>query len=83
MQVAIPPAFESFAREQIAAGHVGSEEEAVARVLRDYLDEVRVLRELVDPAIAAADRGDTADGETFMQELLAETKAMVGSTERS
>ena len=76
MQVKIPNEFEVFAREQVAAGHFASEEEAVATALRDYLDEVHVLRAMLDPAIAAADRGDLVDGETFMKELIAEAEAM-------
>ncbi len=77
MEVAISPEFERFAREQIAAGNVASEEEAVAVALRDYLDEVQTLRALIDPELAALDRGEGVDGETFMRELLEETKAMV------
>ncbi len=79
MEVAIPPEFERFAREQVAAGNVASEEEAVAVALRDYLDEVQALRALIDPELAALDRGEGVDGETFIRELLEETKAMVAA----
>ena len=77
MLVAIPAEFESFARDQIAAGVVASEEEAVAVALRGYLDDVKALRALVDPELEAMGRDDTVDGETFMRELLDETEDMV------
>ena len=51
MNVPIPPEFERFARERVAAGAVASEEEAVAVVLRGYLDRVEELRALVDEGI--------------------------------
>lgn len=80
MMVVIPPEFESFAREQVAAGFVSSEEEAVAAVLRGYLDDVEALRALLDPELEALDRNDTIDGETFMRELLDETEGMVAAS---
>ena len=80
MMVVIPPEFESFAREQVAAGFVMSEEEAVAAVLRGYLDDVEALRALLDPELEASDRNDTIDGETFMRELLDETEGMVAAS---
>ncbi len=77
MKVAIPPEFERFAREQVAAGHVTSEEEAVATALRGYLEDLQTLQGLLTPALAAADRGELVDGEAFMSELLEETRAIV------
>ena len=79
MQVKIPNEFVVFAREQVAAGHFASEEEAVATALRDYLEEVQALRAMLDPAIAAADRGELVDGETFMEELIADAEAMAAA----
>ena len=74
------PEFVVFAREQVAAGVVASEEEAAAAALRDYLHKMETLRALVDPALAALDRGDSVDGPAFMRELLEETKGrMAGS----
>ena len=63
---AFPPEFERFARERVAAGAVASEEEAVSIVLRDYLDRVEELRDLVDPALAELERGESVDGPEFM-----------------
>ena len=78
MNVAIPLEFEVFAREQVKAGAVSSEEEAVAVALRDYLAQVEELRALIDPAIAEQDRGEGVDGATFMRELIAESRARHG-----
>ena len=76
MNVPIPPEFETFARRQVQAGAVASEEEAVAVALRRYLQDIEELQALLDPALASLDRGEGVDGETFMRELLAETKAL-------
>ena len=75
MNVRIPPDFERFARERVEAGAVASEEEAVSVVLRDYLQRLEELRQLVDPALAELDRGDSVVGPEFMADLLAATKA--------
>ena len=80
MKVVIPPEFEQFAREQVAAGRGTSEEEVVATALRDYLEDVRALQDLLGPALAAADRGDLVDGETFMSEMLEETRTIFAAT---
>jgi putative addiction module CopG family antidote len=71
MQVAIPPEFEAFAREQVEAGTFASTEEAVAVALRDYLARLEELRALIDEGLNS---GDPVDGETFLSELLAEPK---------
>ena len=76
MMVAIRAEFASFAHEQVAAGVVASEEEAVAVALRGYLADLKALRALVDPELEALDRGDPVDGGTFMRDLLDETEAM-------
>lgn len=73
MNVAIPPEFAAFAREQVAAGTFASEEEAVGVALRDYLARLDELRALIDEGDAS---GDPVDGETFLRELLDETRAL-------
>lgn len=77
MNVSIPPEFEAFARDQVKVGAVASEEEAVALALRDYLTRVDDLRAAADEGLADFGRGAVVEGETFMAELLAETKARI------
>ncbi len=72
MNVAIPPEFAAFAREQVEAGAFASEE-AVATALRDYLARVEELRALIQEGLGS---GEPVDGETFLRELLEETKAL-------
>ena len=76
MNVAIPAEFEAFARRQIEAGVVASEEEAVAVALRSYLSDVAELQALIDPAIASLDRGEGIDGEQVFARLLAKYREM-------
>ena len=71
MQVAIPPEFEAFAREQVEAGTFASVEEAVAAALHDYLARLEELRALIDEGLES---GEPVDGETVFAELLAELK---------
>jgi putative addiction module CopG family antidote len=54
----IPPEFEAFAREQVAAGRYASEAEVVAAALRRYLADRDALLALLDPAIEQLDRGE-------------------------
>lgn len=77
MNIPIPPEFEAFARHQVKVGAVASEEEAVALALRDYLTRVDDLRAAADEGLADFKRGAVVEGETFMAELLAETKARI------
>jgi putative addiction module CopG family antidote len=77
MQVAIPPEFEAFAREQVEAGTYASTEEAVAVALRDYLARLEELRALIDEG---PESGDPVDGETFLRDLLEETKALAAKS---
>jgi putative addiction module CopG family antidote len=59
MNVSIPPEFEAFAREQVAAGRYSSEAEVVADALKQYLaDREGLLASPLDPAIAQLDRGE-------------------------
>jgi putative addiction module CopG family antidote len=56
--ISIPPEFEAFAREQIAAGRYASEAEVVVDALRRYLADREELLALLDPAIEQLDRGE-------------------------
>ncbi len=76
MHIAVPPEFEAFAREQVAAGAFASEEEVVVAALRNHLVRVEELRALIDEGDAS---GGFVDGETFLRELLEETKALAGA----
>jgi putative addiction module CopG family antidote len=58
MNVSIPPEFEAFAREQVAAGRYASEAEVVADALKQYLADREALLALLDPAIEQLDRGE-------------------------
>ena len=75
MNITLPAEFEAFARDQVKAGAVVSEEEAAAIVLRRYAAHVAEVRALVDPAIAQADCGESLDGDAFMQDLIEEVRA--------
>ncbi|MGI3899842.1 MAG: ribbon-helix-helix domain-containing protein [Janthinobacterium lividum] len=75
MQVAIPPAFEVFAREQVTAGGFASAEDVVLRALEAYLENVADLRSAVEEGFASLDRGEGVDGRSFMRDLIAETTA--------
>ena len=70
MQVAIPPEFELFAREQVEAGAFSSEEAAVAAALREHLARVEELRDDVRRGIASLDRGEGLDGQAALQSLI-------------
>ena len=78
MQVAIPPEFELFAREQVEAGAFSSEEAAVAAALREHLARVEELRSLIDPALAEVECGDTVDGRAFLRGLAERARARRG-----
>jgi putative addiction module CopG family antidote len=58
MNVPIPPEFEAFAREQVAAGRYASEADVVADALRQYLADREALLALLDPAIEQLERGE-------------------------
>lgn len=78
MNVALPPEFEAFARDQVAAGTAASVEEAAAVALRSYLAQVDQLRAAVDEGLADLERGDVVEAEPFMRELIDETRARFG-----
>jgi putative addiction module CopG family antidote len=73
MNVAIPPEFEAFAREQVEAGTFASAEEAVATALHDYLARLEELRFLINEGLES---GGAVDGESFLRDLLDETRAL-------
>lgn len=75
MQVAIPPEFEAFAREQVEAGAFPSAEAAVAAALRGHLARVEELRDLIDPALAEADRGEIVDARDVLRDLADKARA--------
>ena len=56
--ISIPPEFEAFAREQVAAGRYSSEAEVVADALKQYLADREALLAMLDPAIGQLDRGE-------------------------
>ena len=56
--VSIPPEFEAFAREQVAAGRYASAAKVVADALKQYLADRKALLALLDPAIEQLDRGE-------------------------
>ena len=58
MKVSIPPEFEAFAREQVAAGRYSSEADVVADALRQYLADRDALLAWLDPAIEQLDGGE-------------------------
>jgi Arc/MetJ-type ribon-helix-helix transcriptional regulator len=58
MNASIPPEFEAFAREQVAAGRCSSEAAVVADALKQYLADREALLALLDPAIGQLDRGE-------------------------
>ena len=63
------PAFSSMDRE-----HEGMQ--VTVSALRAYLDDVRDLRALLDPALTSLDRGEGIDGPSFMRELIEETEML-------
>jgi putative addiction module CopG family antidote len=73
MNVAIPPEFAAFAKRQVEAGAFASEEEVVAAALREHLARLDELRALIDEGL---DSGEPLDGETFLRELLEETRTL-------
>ena len=78
MNIAIPREFEAIARERVRTGIAASEEEAAVTVLREYAAGVEAIREMLDPAFAELERGETVDGEAFMREFIQDTRAICG-----
>lgn len=78
MSATIPPEFEAFARQQVEAGAFASEQEAVDAALKGYVDDFYELRASIQQGLDELDRGEGIDGETFMRELIEETRARHG-----
>lgn len=78
MNVAIPHEFEVYARHQVQAGTVASEEEAVAAVLRGYLARRDELREMIAAGLTSVADGKGLDGPTAMRNLIDKTRARYG-----
>jgi putative addiction module CopG family antidote len=76
MNVAIPPEFEAFAREQVEAGTFASAEEAVAMALHDYLARLEEQRALIDEGLES---GQPIDGRAVFDRIEAELEAMIAS----
>lgn len=74
MQVTIPQAFERHARERVEAGAIASVEEAVARVLLDYMRKIEELRALIDEGIASGG-SEPFDKEKLLREIKADEEA--------
>ena len=79
MNVAIPPEFAAFAREQVAAGAFASEEEAVSVALRSYLSKLEELRASIDEGDAS---GESVDGREMFDRIEAELEAMIAAEGR-
>lgn len=69
---------QGFIADQIAAGHFGSADEVVTDAVRTiavYREKRAAWNTMIDDGIAAADRGDTVDGESSMHDRIARWKA--------
>ena len=82
MSMTIPPEFEAFARQQVEAGAFASEQEAVDAALKGYLTDFHELRASLQEAAAELDGGEGVDCESFMIELLTDTKARAANPHR-
>ena len=78
MDAAIPPEFETLARELVAAGTFASIDEAVAAALRNEVAQIEDLRTEIRRGIASLDRGEGRAGEAAMLELIAATRTRYG-----
>ena len=79
MNVTLTPELEQLVRSKVESGRYQSESEVVRDALRqmelgdeDRAHRLKGLRNRMDLALAQADSGELADGETFMQGLLSE-----------
>jgi antitoxin ParD1/3/4 len=77
MNVHLTPELERLVQNKVQSGRYNSASEVVREALRlmDQKDELRSiqlqeLRSRVDKGLAQAERGEGADGEMFMQELI-------------
>ena len=82
MNINFPPELEQLIQGQVAAGRFQSPSEVVVEALRlledkeqGRADRIKQLRDRIDKGLSEADRGDTPDGEEFMQGLIDELDA--------
>ena len=79
MNVHLTPELEHLVQKKVRSGRYNSASEVVREALRlmEQKDELRTvqlqeLRSRIDKGLAQAERGEAADGETFMQGLMAD-----------
>ncbi len=77
MNVHLTPELEQLVQSKVQSGRYNSASEVVREALRlmEHKDEIRAaqmqkLRSRIDQALGEADRGEGADGEQFMQNLI-------------
>ena len=77
MNVHLTPELEQLVHKKVESGRYNSASEVVREALRlmEHKDElrsiqIRELRNRIDKGLSEAGRGETVDGETFMQGLL-------------
>lgn len=77
MNVHLTPELEQLVQSKVQSGRYNSASEVVREALRlmEHKDEIRAaqmqkLRSRIDQALDEADRGEGADGEQFMQNLI-------------
>jgi antitoxin ParD1/3/4 len=82
MNVHLTPELEQLVQNKVQTGRYNSASEVVREALRlmEQKDELRAvqmqeLRNRMDRALGQADRGEGADGEQFMQELISDLDA--------
>ena len=77
MNVHLTPELEQLVQSKVQSGRYNSASEVVREALRlmEHKDEIRAaqmqkLRSRIDQALGEADRGEGADGEQYMQNLV-------------
>ncbi|MBV9085609.1 MAG: type II toxin-antitoxin system ParD family antitoxin [Acidobacteriaceae bacterium] len=77
MNISLTPELESFIQGKVQSGRYASASEVIreaVRLLEEYeatrTHQIRELRERVDTGLASIARGEGADGEVFMKNLL-------------
>jgi antitoxin ParD1/3/4 len=82
MNVHLTPQLEQLVQDKVQSGRYNSASEVVREALRimEQKDELRTiqlqeLRSRMDKGLAQAERGEGADGETFMQGLIEDLDA--------
>lgn len=82
MNVHLTPELEELVHTKVQSGRYNSASEVVREALRlmEHKDQLRAaqlqeLRNRMDKALGQADRGEVADGEQFMQEMISDLDA--------